>query len=550
MKKFLSILLCCLLVFGVVGCRSEKTHTGGGTEDGGNEEPPELEEVEVRDTLEATTLNILLGADQAPADARAVQTAINNELKRSGKPYTVNFEYTSISGYAVTVEDKAKNGFDAAWSHIDNIGDMLSKNVIKTNLMPYIEKWGQQILADVPEYGFAQFTDYRNGGLYAIPRHAPMADDRSRLQVRKDWMDQVGIDEIKTIDQYDNYLTKISTTVGIGMDDANTKKPGFYANPADQANVHLLREICPDFYFPVYGYGVRPIYIDINPSNGKYEVKSFYQTPEFVEWITKCREYVDLGYAPTSVLSGSLEGQFNNGLLGSLGQFSVVKMAERIDNFKLANPTGELYDVFFESEDNLKTVMRGGDNCMVVLANSTHVEEVIDFFNWTKNQKNHDLVCLGVEGVNYFLTDDGRVTFTKNGQTIPANKRYSIYAPYWAYNDLDYMRFSEYLSDEWVEETKNWELNDEDGNPVNYKVSPLIGFNIIQTNEYKTAYNRVSSVSTVVEQLATGREDPERMTTEGITVRQKLVKDITENGIDELIAVVQKQLDDFLASKK
>ena len=114
-------------------------------------------------------------------------------------------------------------------------------------------------------------------------------------------------------------------------------------------------------------------------------------------------------------------------------------------------------------------------------------------------------------------------------------------APYWAYNDVSYQRYSEHIDDEWIEETVNWEKNDAQGNPENYNVSPLVGFNIYPTSAYKIAFEKVSNKMGMMAQLLQGREDPSSIA--------KMIADTDANGMNDLIAEVQRQIDAFLAKK-
>lgn len=537
MKKFISLILgiviCLAAGISAYGCKKDDKDSSDSTSD--SESVPTLEDVTVRNDLKATTVRILLPAVDTVYDYVNVTAAINRELMKAGKPYTVDIEYVSDTNYSIQLEDRAKEGYDAAWTHVDNIQDLIAKEVIKTNLMPYMEKWGQAIIDDVPEYAFSQFTDYRTGGLYAIPRHMPTADDRSRLLVRKDWMTEAGIDEIKDIATLDRYLSAVKTKHGSAQ--------GFFTLFPDSGNVHLLREIAPTFFFPC-GSDTYPIYVDV--TDPELKVKNFFQTAEFRRWIEKSREYVVQGIAPSDPGSNKPENLFYAGLCGAISDYSVVKLSERILNFKSLQLTGELYDVFLESEDNQKWVMRGGDNCMVVLSHSENIEEVMDFFAWTKNQANHDLVTLGVLGTNYYLTADGKITFTDpvSGETIRPDKRFCTNAPYWAYNDITYQRWSEEIDDAWIEETVNWEKNDENGKPLNYNVSPLNGFNIYPTNAYKIAFQKVSDRTAMMATLLQGRIPNYD------TEVPKMIEDVNANGMQDLIDEVQRQINEFLATKK
>jgi hypothetical protein len=508
----------------------------GGIGDGGGA-------ITVRTALRDTELKIVFAAENTPKDYTSVVAKINNRLAEDGKPYKVKFEFISFTNYMTNVESKAKDGYDAAWVHIDNIPDMLSKGVIKKDIKPYLDEWGQKIYDDVPDYAFSQVTSL-SGAVYAIPRHAPMANDREILMVRKDWMTAAGLQDMTTLDEFDEYLAYINN-------------PGNHINNNASFAAHigqndfLLREYAPDYYFPYYDGQKRPVYIDITDS--PYKVKSFYQTQNFLDMAEKARFYYDAGYLPTTSITNQ-EDFFNQGYTGGFIEFSVLKMTERIDTFKAVNRDADLYD-FFIGNGKPKVVFRGVDNLVVALANSKNTEELADFISWTKNQDNYDLTNYGVKGVNYYLTADGKLTFVDpdSNKEVPDDKRFLIHMPYWAFNDIDYMRFSVGLTDEYIDSIKNWEGVDEGGTP-NYIVSPLSGFNVENTAAYQAARSKVSAVDEVVNNIMRGTtayDSPAPGGAQDRTVYEKLIADLYANGgMSELIAEVQKQLDAYLATKK
>ncbi len=566
MKKFLKVtvlFMCFALVFPFVACKR-----------GGDDET-----IVVRDKLEPCTLRIFLASDRGnPRDIENVQSAINAKLAKDGKPYTVDFEFVVQSNnYLTNVESMARSGYDAAWSHIDFIGDMLQRGVIKSNIKPYLDRWGQKLYEEIPEYAFEQVTS-ADGSIFAIPRHAPMANDREILMVREDWMDQFEIDEMTDLETFNTYLSAAQQAKG--------STPGFAAHLTD--NTFLLRQYAPNFYFPVYSDQKRPIYIDINDS--EFTVKSFYNTQNFLDLCKQANDWYEAGYTPTTSIS-SADTQFNSGLTAGLIEFSVLKMTERIDSFKASNTTGELYDFFIQetqakylsaapqaddpayntSEANAeveipKVVFRGVDNMMVPLRYSTHTEEFIDFMCWTKDQENYDLVNYGVEGENFYLTLDdpstpdidesGRLTFIDpvSGKEVPDDKRFLMDMPYWAINDIGYMRYSEHLSEEYIQSIKNWEGTYQDGDKAgqpNYIVSPLIGFTIENTPAYLSAKAAVDAVDGIVNSMVAGTRSTQEEQSDGRTLYQKLLADLqADNAMQNLIDEVQRQIDAFLANKK
>lgn len=534
--KAILLILCMMLTFSCVACGR------GGDDD---------DVITVRDKLEAVELKIIFAAENTPADFQNVVNKVNTELANDGKPYSVKFEFLSFTNYMTNVESKAKEGYDAAWVHIDNVPDMIQKGVIKKNIKPYLDEWGQKLYQEIPDYAFNQVTN-SEGAIYAVPRHAPMANDREILLVREDWMNDMGMESMTTLQELNTYLSEAKK--------ANASKGGFATHIGE--NSFLLRQFAPNFYFPYYDGQRRPIYIDINDDT--YTVKCFYNTMNFLDMCDQAYSYKQAGYLPTSSVT-NIDSQFNQGLTAGIIEYSVLKMTERIDAFKAVQPQGEMYDFFITKTEEKylseapeeggstklvdipKVVFRGVDNMMVSLSYSEHVEEFIDFMCWTKNQDNYDLVNYGVLNENYYLTESGRVTFVNpaDGAVIPDSKRFLLKMPYWAFNDIDYMRYSEDLSEEYIESIKNWEGTNPDGS-ANYIVSPLIGFNIENTPAFLSAKARVATADAIVESFIGGsRSYSEKVN--GQTLYQKLLADLNaNNAMNDLIAEVQRQLNEFL----
>jgi len=416
----------------------------------------------------------------------------------------------------------------------------------------------------VPETAFKQVTDRANtvnspdGAIMSIPRSVPMANDRELMMVRGDWMEAVGVNEITSLAEFKTYLGNITGRNGIGMQGASPT-PGFNAySPFDGA--FLLREFAPNFFFPTYTLaGARPIYIDI--SQEPYTVKSFYHSPEFQALVGEA-EVLSAFIAPGGEALGFPQIQrFNQNLTGAFIEYSTTNIIERIDAFKQAPAIpagGTLRDAFITKRSNgdiiPKVMFRGIDNMMVALSKSDHTEEFVDFFNWTKNQENHDLVCYGILGRNYYLTPAGRITFTNPAnpsQMIPLNMRYSDNMAFFGFNDIKYIRFPEGLTQDNIDQIKNWEGEDENGEP-NFIISPLLGFNLENTFAYTSARNRVAAAEIQVPGLVTGWETASRVLPNGKTVSQDLFDRLgdpalTSSPIGALIAETQRQLNAWLA---
>lgn len=506
MKKILVCLLCVSILISAFGCKNN-----------------ERNEVEVK-PLEECEVHILLPGSDYPADFNYVVGAINDKLQADGKPYTVKFSFYDNQTYADNLPLLTRDGYDAAYIHKDYLSSYLVTEIL-VDAKPYLDVYGQDIVENTPDYSFKQVSVGEK--IYAIPRSMPLADYHDMAAVRYDWMQEAGIEKITTLDELDDYFQF-----------ADTKLKGNTARvySCDDNYSLLFREFCPTFYFPLVNYACRPVYIDLaNKENGKYVVKNYYESEAFKKFTKKTREYYVQQYVTAENISGSIN-YFYADQLGMVWN-TLFKQTERIDEFLATVPNGKLYDVYLNEEDP-RYIKEGADNCMVLLKNCKNPNETVDFLNWIReSQENHDLACYGVEGRNYNLTEDGKLDFS---QIDLKTRNFSATMPYWAYNDIRFLRFSKNVSDEYIEERKHW-----DDEAV---VSELIGFMPDMKNtEFTAVYANVKAAEASVTDMVNGRVDPSgQLQGTNKTRYQALLDDLKVAGIDRLIEMLQQQLDAFL----
>lgn len=567
-KRFLSLILAGVTGISCMSFLSACSKDGGG---GGGTTLKPIEVAELRET----TVKIAFRGEEAN-DVDNVVKAINADLKKDGRPYSVEFEFVPETNYITDIENMTKNeGLDAAFVYVDDFSSLLARGTLM-NVSPYLEQYGSALKATIKDYAWDQVTNPKDGNIYAIPRNVPLADYKETIAVRKDWMDQVGITEINTVEDVTEYFAEISNTEGIGLE-GGVKKEGFWANMGEHSNTFVLREYAPGYYFPIIYYAQRPLYIDITQQNakGSYDVKNFYESRAFIQWTETATSWVDAGYTPEDGAS-SLTGhdyRFYTGMAGCLWNV-VLKQAERIDEFMAQQPIGSsaaLYDVYL-NEDAPKYVMTGADNMLAVLSFSKNPNEAIDFFNWIReSQDNYDLFCYGVEGENYFAdektiqNEDGEDVLVHyfsystvkevNGEeikvNIPADKRYAVNFPNWTVTDINMTRWSKNLTDEYILSRIYWEKDDENGEPLNYVVNPLIGFVLDETvPALKNNKANVMAAMTLAAEFADGRSAlDEEVGSPATTKYARLLADLEAANIDGLIAEVQRQVDEFVAKK-
>lgn len=517
-----------------------------------------VQPIDVRE-LRAVTVNLAFRGDKA-YDADNVIAAINAKLKADEKPYNVNFSFIGEQNYITDIENRSKEKkLDLAWIYIDDYANLVARETIM-NIKPYLEKYGKDLLSGSKKYAWDALNI--NDKLYAVPRNIPMADFEYYLQVRGDWMNKVGVNGITKVQDYDDYCAAILNNPVLGE---NYSK--IVPNSSHHNNYFLLKEYAPSFYYPLPFHS---LYVDINKRNasGSFDVKNMYKSQEYIAWMSKVGEYIDQRFIPSGG-SGAISSQdayFNGGLLGTTFSFP-VKQAERIDEFLLNNPSitdsktnPPLYDVMLNPQDD-KYVMQGVDNLMAVMSFSENPNEAVDFLNWVRSdQKNYDLTAYGVEGVNYYGSqkevtygDKTRkinyMDFKKVGSpTIDTKKRYSLNMPNWSFADIEFMRWSVNLSDEYVFSRYACEQEDESGKPVNYIINPLVGFSPDLTAP--AAKNNWSNVKALIPLATEFSQGMAKLTdTYGNSTSSKyeyLLGQLKSAGIDELINEIQRQIDVYV----
>lgn len=499
--------------------------------------------VDASDDLKECVVRLALPTNTDPYDWEYVQDEINYQLDADGKPYTVSLEFLDETDYSKNILLFATDGYDLAWFHSDDLPGAVQAGALR-DAGPYLEKHGQVLLENTPQYAWDCATV--DGKIYTIPRSMPVSDNHYFGAARKDWMEEFGVDTdgdgtISSLTELNNYF--LQTYIKFEQMDDST---GYYVHDASNHYDFLYREFCPSYYFPLIEWATKPVYIDLDAENGKYEVKNFFESEAFVDICEQTNYYYNQNYISQDALSGS-ENYFNAGLLGSTWS-TLFKTSERIDHFKesiaMVAPNADIAEIYLNPNDT-RYIVQGFENSLGLLVGGQNPNEAVDFLNWVRSsQENHDLVCYGVKNRNYTLTEDGRLDFS----TIDPEMRFATYMPYWCFNDARFNRYSKYLSDDYVENLQNWDKTVDEGGVV--VVSDLVGFAPNMSNtELATAYKNVNAAAgESVTNLIDGRYALNE-TVNGVTRYNKLLADVENAGMQTLIDELQKQLDAFLANK-
>jgi putative aldouronate transport system substrate-binding protein len=469
--------------------------TGASTNPGDNKTSGELVKITA----------VLPGQESGPANS--VLKAINEKLKADGLNIEVNIKYIDDYFNKLALNVAGGTEYDLAWAHSSMLSDLVSKKVyqpiddaLKTN--------GPDLLANTPDYvlkgGAVQ------GKQYAIARAIPMTGFNNVFNIRGDLRIKYGLPKITTMAGLETYFQAVVKN-----------EPNMYAFVG--ANTQVLFPTYADYYFPIGDGGMYPVYID--PADKTFTVKSFLDTKEFADIVTKKLEWRTKGW---NVADSSVDGEagFDKGKVAALGA-NLFRASERVDTLTANVPGATVETVYLEPKT--RRIYSAGDNMLAVPSTSKHVKEAVALMNWIKkDQQNYDLWSYGVEGANYKLTD-GAVDVSG----IADKDKYNT--PVWMWNDLRLARFSTNYPKEDIAALKAWDSKSE--------VTPFVGFTL-DTSKIKSQNSQMQAVMNEYgENLGLGVTDINK-------VRDEMMKKMNAAGLQDVIAETQKQINAYLAAKK
>ena len=162
-------------------------------------------------------------------------------------------------------------------------------------------------------------------------------------------------------------------------------------------------------------------------------------------------------------------------------------------------------------------------------ANSKHPREAVKLLKLINTNKElYNLICWGIEGTHYTVNEDGRITVT------PDSGYDKIGTNAWKYGN----QFNSFVRDSQPEDV--WELTEEMNN--NAKLSPMLGF-VPDTDSIAT---ELSNLTTIEDEYKAKKKFG---TAAFEDYFDEKCKKEDEAGIKTVLEELQKQYDEFLASK-
>lgn len=453
----------------------------------------------------------------APKDEKKVEEAINEYLKdKINAKIDLNVidwgQWDNKINLAIAGREPMDILFTASWNgHSNNVakGAFLALNDPNGKYGNLLEKYGQGIIETLPPAFLAGAKI--NGFNYGIPTNKELAEQGGVIY-RTDIADELGLtaqlDAVKTIKDLEPILAEVKA-----------KKPELvplYMKDGENFNSH---------YFAKYdALGDTSIEGVIMKTGTETTVKPRNEFPVYKETLAVTRDFFQKGYinrdAATAQLAPQDAMKAGNVFMGVFP----LKPGKDAEVATVANLQGKLKQI----EMTERTVSTGetAGSMLGITTTSANPERAMMFINLLHTDKQlNNLLNFGIEGDH----------FTRNGEIITATANTPNYAL-----GAAWMFGSQFLNYVWDNEDPNkWELFKAFNTDA--KNSPALGF----TFNAEAISSQASVLANIRKEydpgLDTGSIDPAKA--------DEFFKKMNDNGLKDIIAEKQKQLDAFLASK-
>lgn len=399
----------------------------------------------------------------------------------------------------------ANEPIDLYWDGLPSLSTMVNKKQARV-LNDLIDQYGQDMLKVLPKEQLEGATI--NGDIYGIPSsYAPSSAMYQLVCVRQDIMDAVGMTKLNTAEDLKEFAKRTSE-----------KFPDL-KGPSDIIFKPLTR------YFedePLTFIAAEDLIVFGEDTNKVY---SYYEAEAFKKVAKFNREMYQSGYYSDDLTikynerdSRMQTGQYT-WVEGSLG-----KENEIIDTVKANAPDAKLKS-YLLAEEKPRYIIATGGEVLCIPQTAPNPEGAMKFINWLySSEENYLFALYGVEGKDYEIVD-GRI------KKIADNDFFYE----WMFRNQNYQLFSPDIDQSYIDLYKSW-----DDNAIRSKT---LGFNFNNENvkEIETAIKEVGLKDFAA--IRSGFVDFD-------TEYPKAVKKLKEAGIDEYIAEVQRQFDEFLASQE
>lgn len=331
----------------------------------------------------------VLGTEATDKDK--VVEKINERLKETLNA-TLNLQVIPLSEYATRYPLILSGGenvdliYAAPWV---NFKENVSRKAFLELTDEFLNTYMPQTVANEPEEAFKQMLV--DGKLYAIPRNqTTYSSFYNVVMIRKDLREKYNIPELKSLEDYENFLFTISENEkGIyGFYNMPTFKPAIYA--LFEVNNNLLQIVKGD-YFIWKDDGT----FDLN------EVRYYFDSEEYRDYVMRMATWAQKGVWPSDAIAGTVSPNdyFTQGRSASL-----MVSVDNLDGiWNMAESNGitdiEAFDIFPEATSRKSDYSGDAIAIPYVSKNPERAAMVLDMLK--SDRELNLLIVGGIEGEHY-----------------------------------------------------------------------------------------------------------------------------------------------------
>ncbi|GIP30234.1 ABC transporter substrate-binding protein [Paenibacillus sp. J23TS9] len=398
----------------------------------------------------------------------------------------------------------ANEPIDLYWDGLPDLSTIVNKKQAMV-LDDLIEKYGQDMLKVLPTEQLQGATI--DGKVYGIPSaYAPSSAMYQLVAVRQDILEAVGMTDVKTADDLKEFATR-----------AKAKFPEM-KGPADIVFKPLTRYYADEQY---NWLGVEDLVVfgeESKKAYSYYESEAFQKVAKFNRGMYEAGLYSE----DLTIKYNERDSRMQTGLYlwveGSLG-----KEMEIINAIK-ANAPDARVKTYLLAEDKPRYITAAGGEVLGIPVKAPNPEGAMKLINWIyKSKENYLFALYGVEGKDYEIVD-GRINKLTSSEFFYE----------WMFRNQNYQMFGPDVAQESIDKYKSWD------DQAIRSASLGFRFNNEKVKKIETALKEVAGKDLAA--IRSGFLDFD-------TEYPKAVKKLKTAGIDEYVAEVQRQLDEFLAKK-
>lgn len=398
----------------------------------------------------------------------------------------------------------ANQVIDLYWDGLTNLSAIVNKGQAQP-INELIETYCQDMLKVLPMSQLQGAT--LDGKVYGIPSaYGPTSCISQLICVREDLVQEVGMTEITTPQDLKEFAQKVK--------EAHPELKG----PADIIFKPLTRYYQDEQLTWVSGNEIAVLGEDSKKVYSYYETEAFQQVAQFNESMYEEGLYAD----ELTTLYNEKDSRMQTGLYTWV-EGSIGKDQEIIGTVKSNAPDAELKTYMLAPEKD-KFVTTAGGEVLCVPYSAANPEGVMKFLNWLYSSADNYRFCIyGVEGTDYELVD-GRVK-----KICTEDFFYE-----WMFRNKNYQLFAPEIEQEYIDNYQTWDDN--------AKLSSAMGF--IFNNE------NVIEIETAINELVSSDFASIRCGFVSFDDNYEIaVQKLKDAGIDEYIAEVQRQYDEYVAKQ-